>query len=201
MTFCRKCGIQLEENTKCPKCGHTVDVAPQENPPQKYIPSPPQGNAVNTPPPIPVYIIQPNLLLQLSSRIKTEGLIWMIIGLLQTVVIFGSFLFLAEYEGEKSIIILGVPFLIVGIINIGLAVDDFIYSKKVLADPVGIVQRYLPFGRLVGNIIYNVLFGGLIGVVGSFYRFSLRYFVISNAAQLQDIERKHLANRKTKGIQ
>ena len=82
----------------------------------------------------------------------------------------------------------GVIVLIIAVLNTLFSVRDFKYSKEVLVSPVGIVEKYQSIGGLIGTLIYNVLFGGIIGIAGSIYGFVLRSFVMSNQAQFMQIE-------------
>ncbi len=108
------------------------------------------------------------LLNTLSQRIHTDAIIWIVIGVLQ--------------------IVTGI-FFIVGIWNIAVAVNDLKYSKDVLNNPVGIVDRYEPVAMPIIIFVCNLVFGGVIGIVGSIYYFiALRGFVMENRAQFVEME-------------
>lgn len=105
------------------------------------------------------------LLNALSQRVNTSGIIWLVIGVLQ---ILGG-LFLNWF------------LLIVGILNIISSVQDMQYSKTLQENPMGIVAKYEPLTVPIIALVYNLVFGGIIGVVGSIYYFvQIRGFVIEN---------------------
>lgn len=106
------------------------------------------------------------LLNTLSQRIHTDAIIWLVIGAIQ--------------------LFTGV-FFIVGILNIISAINDMKYSKEVLQNPSGIVERYEPLTMPIIVFAYNLIFGGVIGIVGSIYYFvSIRGFVMENKAYFAD---------------
>ena len=101
-----------------------------------------------------------HLLNVLSQRINTNAIIWLVIGIIQTLSIF---------------------FAIVGILNIISAVRSLKYSKAILINPTGIVQNYVPVFGSVIVLLYNIFFGGIIGVIGSiYYLIFIRGFVMEN---------------------
>jgi len=108
---------------------------------------------------------QSNLVQQLSDRVKINGIIWLVIGILQ--------------------VLLGLTvnwvLLIVGALNIVSSVQDLNYSKSVIDSPIGIVDKFKPLTGPIIVLAYNLIFGGLIGVVGSiYYLVGVRNFVLSN---------------------
>lgn len=107
------------------------------------------------------------LVKKLSEKIYTDAIIWLVIGALQ---------------------ILSGVFLIVGVLNILSAVNDMKYSKTVLEDPSGIVERYEPITMPIIVLAYNLVFGGLIGVIGSIYYFvAIRSFVMENKTEFEKL--------------
>lgn len=105
------------------------------------------------------------LLTRLSERVKINAVIWLVIGCLQ--IIGGIFLnwFL----------------LIVGVLNIISSIKDMQYSKTVLENPVGIVATFEPLTGPIITLVYNLVIGGVIGVVGSIYYFTaIRTLVMEN---------------------
>ena len=109
----------------------------------------------------------------LCSRLKTSGAIWIVIAVLQ--------------------ILLGIldiwGLTIVGVLNIMSAITDIKNSQQYQTNPTGIVATYEP---LVGPIIvlgYNLIFGGVIGVVGSIYYLTcVRGFVMENRSQFEAMD-------------
>ena len=107
------------------------------------------------------------LLNTLSQRVNTNGIIWLVIGILQ---ILGG-LFISWF------------LLIVGAMNIISSIQDMQYSKTLLDDPTDIVEKYEPLTGPIITLVYNLIFGGIIGVVGSIYYFvQIRGFVVQNKA-------------------
>jgi hypothetical protein len=151
MKYCTKCGRELfDEAVLCPGCGCTIGVNPVS----------------------PVVSRDP-LLLKLSERLKINGIIWIIIAVIQ--IMIG---------------VLGAWFtLLVGVLNIVSAVKDLNYSKTVLENPTGIIGTFEPVTSPIITLGYNLLIGGVIGAVGSVYYFvALRGFVMENKTAFQAIE-------------
>lgn len=142
MKYCSHCGNEImDDAVVCVKCGCSTT---------------PNNQFVSTP---------PNFIQQLSDRVKINGIIWLIIGILQA--------------------LLGLTInwvlLIVGALNIISSVQDLNYSKEVLNSPAGIVEKFKPLTGPIIVLVYNLLFGGIIGVVGSiYYLVGVRNFVLSN---------------------
>lgn len=112
----------------------------------------------------------------LSARLKTNGVIWICIASIQ--------------------ILAGIAFdwilLIIGVLNIISAINDLTYSKTVLDNPTGVVNRFEPLTGAIIVLIYNLIFGGIIGVIGSvYYLTAIRGFVVSNKTAFLQIEEKY----------
>lgn len=105
------------------------------------------------------------LLNTLSQRLNTNGIIWLVIGVLQ---ILGG-------------IFINWFLLIVGVLNIISSIQDMQYSKTLMEKPSGIVARFEPIIGPIITLVYNLVIGGVIGVVGSIYYFlAIRNFVMEN---------------------
>lgn len=105
------------------------------------------------------------LLNTLSQRLNTNGIIWFVIGILQ--ILGGIFIdwFL----------------LIVGVLNIISSIQDMQYSKTMLEKPSGIIAKFEPLTGPIIVLVYNLVIGGVIGVVGSiYYFFAIRNYVMEN---------------------
>lgn len=101
----------------------------------------------------------------LSQRINTSGIIWLVIGILQILV--------GLYINWVMII--------VGVLNVISSIQDMNYSKSVLKNPTGIIAKFEPITGPVITLIYNLIIGGVIGVVGSIYYFiAIRNYVMEN---------------------
>lgn len=147
MKYCTHCGKELlDEAVICMGCGCAVDVR------QKGLEYRSGAN---------VSI----LLNSLSQRINTNGIIWLIIGILQTI----AGLFVNWF------------LLIVGVLNIISSVNDMNYSKTMIKDPKDIIAKFEPLTGPIVTLIYNLVFGGIIGVIGSIYYFvAIRSYIMEN---------------------
>ena len=55
------------------------------------------------------------------------------------------------------------------------------YSKTVNEKPAGIMAKFEPLVGPIITLVYNLVFGGVIGVAGSIYYFAaIRSFVMEN---------------------
>ena len=71
--------------------------------------------------------------------------------------------------------------LIVGVLNIISSIQDMKYSKILLENPTGIVAKFEPITGPIITLVYNLVIGGVIGVVGSIYYFvAIRNYVMEN---------------------
>lgn len=112
-----------------------------------------------------VFTDNQTLLNTLSQRVNINAIIWLVIGILQ---ILGG-IFIDWF------------ILIVGILNIISSVQDMKYSKTMLENPTGIVAKFEPLTGPIITLVYNLIIGGVIGVVGSiYYFFAIRNFVMEN---------------------
>lgn len=147
MKYCTHCGKELmDEAVICVGCGCAVPGAQGQT---TYKPATDRDTLLNA----------------LSQRVNTNGIIWLVIGILQ---ILGG-LFINWF------------LLIVGVLNIVSSVQDMRYSKTVMEDPTGIVAKFEPITGPVITLIYNLLIGGVVGVAGSiYYFFAIRNYVMEN---------------------
>ena len=153
MKYCTKCGKELfDEAVICPGCGCPTEQTQPINPF-----SPAAKPLINI----------------LSERLKINGIIWIVIAVLQIIIGFTG----------------AVWVLIVGALNIVSALKDLKASKEVLENPRGIVGSFEPLTGPIITLIYNLVVGGVVGVVGSIYYFvALRGFVLNNKAEFLQIE-------------
>ena len=147
MKFCEKCGKELlDEAVICVGCGCAVGGQ--------------NTQTVNN-----MSFDGATLLNTLSQRLNTNGIIWLVIGILQ---ILGG-------------IFINWFLLIVGVLNIISSVQDMQYSKTLLENPNGIVAKFEPITAPIITLVYNLVIGGVIGVVGSIYYFvAIRNYVMDN---------------------
>lgn len=155
MKYCTHCGKELmDEAVICVGCGCAVSGA--------------QGQTTYNP-----AVDSTTLLNTLSQRVNTNGIIWLVIGILQ---ILGG-LFINWF------------LLIVGALNIVNSIQDMKYSKTVLENPAGIVPKFEPVTGPVITLIYNLVIGGIIGVAGSIYYFvAIRNYVMENKQAFASLE-------------
>jgi hypothetical protein len=147
MKYCTKCGKELfDEAVICPGCGC----------PTGPMPAPVTSSYTTS---------SHDLVLKLSERMKTSGIIWIVIAVIQIIIgLCGTIL----------------P-LVIGVLNIISAVKDMNYSKAILEDPRGIVSNFEPITSPIITLVYNLIIGGVIGVAGSAYYFiALRSFVMEH---------------------
>lgn len=155
MKYCEKCGTELlDEAVICVGCG--CEVVPKNTQ---------SANTLNQDP--------QKMLNTLSSRLNTNGIIWIVIGALQ---ILGG-------------IFINWALLIVGVLNIISSVQDMNYSKELLQNQNGIVAKFEPLTGPIITLVYNLIFGGVIGVVGSiYYFFAIRNYVMENKSFFLSLE-------------
>ncbi len=115
------------------------------------------------------------LLNTLSQRLNTNGIIWLVIGALQ--ILGGLFI--------------DWVLLIVGVLNILSAIDDMNYSKTLLTNPTGLMKRFEPLTGPIITLVYNLVFGGVIGVAGSiYYLVAIRNFVMEHKVAFSSLDRQ-----------
>lgn len=145
--FCNKCGKEIQGDVNfCNSCGNPLNGV---------------GNNAE------------KLLHQLSERYKINGIIWIVVAVIQ--IILGIFV--------------NWVCLIVGVLNIISAIQDIIFSGKMLKNPNGIVDKVRPLVGAILILIYNVIFGGVLGIAGSiYYLVGIRNFVIENEGEFKSLE-------------
>ncbi len=166
MRYCPRCGREFLPNARfCCSCGCPIP-APSGQPAATY-PAAPAGGFVYG---------QKTLVQQLSERYKINGIIWIVVAGLQLLI--GLFL--------NWIV------LIIGVLNLISALQDLSFSKTVLTNPVGIVDKNESLVGPIITLVYNLIFGGILGVAGSIYYFvGIRSFVMQNEAAFRMLESQH----------
>lgn len=179
--YCGNCGAKYEEHPLqsqkyCYNCGTKIKAAAVfchicGKPLNHYIQQSHQEiTSVNSP------SSAQNLLYKFSRRVKINGIIWLVIACLQ--------LLLGIY--------INWTFLIIGLINLIISIKDLSYSKNVILHPVGIVSNAKRIVRPIITLLYNLFFGGVIGVAGSiFYLIAIRSLVMENESAFLSLEKKH----------
>lgn len=159
--YCKYCGKELSNDASfCSNCGKQTFES-QSNTAYTY--TPPTNNPMSA----------QLLVTKFSERVKTNAIIWIVIGSIQ--ILLGLYI--------QWVL------LIVGVLNIITAISDFSYSKNVLQNPKGIVDRVKSLVGPILTLIYNLVFGGVIGVAGSiYYLVGVRGFVMENEPHFKAIE-------------
>lgn len=148
MRYCQHCGTQLVDNAKfCLNCGKPTA----------------QESVAN----------QQELIDKLSSRLKTNGIIWAAVAIIQLVMgLYGNW-----------------NLLIVGVLNIISAIINIKNSQRILSNQNGIVKAYEPIVAAIITLAYNLFVGGVIGVLGSiYYLVFVRGFIMENKSRFLAME-------------
>lgn len=116
---------------------------------------------------------QNSLINELISKIKINAIIWIAVAAVQ--IILG--------------LLISWMFLIIGVLNIISAIHDMQYINTISSKPIGIIKKYKPITEPIITLVYNLLFGGVIGIAGSlYYLLAIRTFVINNEQAFNQIE-------------
>lgn len=180
------------------------NTAPAGQPHQQYAPQP------------QYYGYQPgNIVQTLCSKLRVSAILLLITGCLQAIVgiivtIIGIVLatqigYISRYAGyygyryyqdEVAIAIVGmITLLVIGVFVLVTCIFNFVgagrtfqYIKQIQQYPVGIVAHFMPSGKTIGLLILNILWGGVIGIIGSVFALVARSFVQNNSAQFMALE-------------
>lgn len=187
--FCSSCGNQLEENSRfCNACGKPTNAAPN------FVPPPPpqyqtyyHGAGMS-------YRYDFNQ--QLADKINVKCIMWWIVAGLQYLTalfyVLGGWWMMEEYiiydTDYPGFVIMGLVVLITAIVNTLVCIKDREFRDEVRERPVGIIERIMPLGKCIGLLIYNIFFGGIVGIILSIYNFSIRRFVIRNQQEFMRLE-------------
>ena len=163
--FCPNCGKEIDDRAViCVGCGCPVTPV-----------TPMGGTQVR---------FDQNLLIgELCQKIRTEAIVWTVIACIQAVLGMISFLLWNVTSG--------VILLTICVLNFITSANDFSYARSLPANPVGIVKKYEPVTGLAVMLVYNLIFGGVIGVLGTVFGFLTRSYVMDNAPAFQAIEQQH----------
>ena len=163
--FCENCGSELVEGNKfCPSCADVYNKSSDN-----------VNNVINSPEKVR------KLITQLSQKNQTNAIIWGALGVVQIIIAMCTI----TYYGFAT----GIWTLVVGILNVYSGYKDFTYSKELLKKPVAIISRYESATPIVIALIYNLIFGGIIGIAGSLYEISIRNFVLNNKTEFEQAEK------------
>ena len=185
--FCSSCGNQLEENSRfCNSCGKPTNAAPN------FVPPPPpqyqtyyHGAGMS-------YRYDFNQ--QLADKINVKCIMWWIVAGLQylTAIFYLCYGIWMWYDWDDmiglSIVLTALFVLVIAIVNTLVCIKDRKFRDEVRERPVGIIERIMPLGKCIGLLIYNIFFGGIVGIILSIYNFSIRKFVIRNQQEFMRLE-------------
>jgi len=162
LIICSECGKQYSDKAMaCPNCGNptrpiSTPIQPQTQP--QY--SSATQYQMNTP-------TASQYAEKLATKEQTSGIIWTVIAVLQVIIAISGAWFT----------------LIVAAVNGVVAYNSFQKAKKVRTPYPGMVVEYEK--QLTGFIIalvYNAIFGGVIGVAGNIFDLITRNYVLTNRA-------------------
>ena len=118
-------------------------------------------------------VYSPGVVAKLSQRLTTNAVIWLVIAGLQILAGLAINWFL----------------LIVGALNLASGIGCIKFSKKISTQPTGIIKEFKPLTGPIITLIYNLIFGGIIGIIGSiYYLIAIRGFVVENENEFVRIE-------------
>lgn len=180
MPYCEKCGNQVSENSVfCSTCGQKRNTTININNAQQFTTNATNYNSVNT-------TMNNDVLSVLCNKIQTQAIVWIVIASVQVLFVLLNF--------ANNDIISALCILAVAVVNFISSKKDFDYIKEIKEKPFGIVEKYKPLGGYIFTLIYNIIFGGVIGVVGSIFCFLTRSYVLNNEVALNEIEKQHINN-------
>lgn len=156
--YCTYCGSEVNENAvACVKCGCAIPQANNQTG-QGFSQTYGKSSVVDV----------------ISKRIKTNGIIWIVVAAIQILLGLVGAWFL----------------LIVGVLNLISSIQDLKYSKAFPQNPTGIIAKVKPLAGPIVTLVYNLLIGGVIGVIGSiYYLVAVRRYVLENEQAFLKIER------------
>lgn len=167
LIICSECGKQYSDKAlACPNCGnptHTIltPIQPQSQP--QYTTA--TQYQINTPAVSPYAE-------KLATKEQTSGIIWTVIAAIQIIIgISGMWITL-----------------IVAVINGFAAYTSFQKAKKVRNPYTGMVAEYeKQLTSFIIALIYNAIFGGVIGIAGNIFDLITRNYVLTNRAAFESM--------------
>lgn len=167
LIYCSECGKQYSDKAMaCPNCGNPTHTIPTPAQPQSQPQYTTAAQVQTNTPTVSPYAEK------LATKEQTSGIIWTVIAAIQ--VIIG---------------ISGVWFtLIVAVINGFAAYNSFQKAKKVRNPYPGMVAEYeKQLTSFIIALIYNAIFGGVIGVAGNIFDLITRNYVLTNRAAFESM--------------
>jgi len=122
---------------------------------------------------------------QIAWRFRISGIIWMSIAAIQLLI--GALIVWVSCVIELEFSVATVLTLAVGIVNLSSGIGDITYASDVRKNPRGVIDKVRPLGGTIVSLIYNAIFGGVIGIGGSiYYLVGVRNFVLENQRAIEN---------------
>ena len=170
LIICSECGKQYSDNAMaCPNCANpthpvSTPVQPQYQAQPQFQAQPQYSYAVPNQMNFPMTSQYTE---KLATREQTSGIIWAVIASLQAIIGVCGLWFT----------------LLAAIVNGFAAYASFQKAKKVRNPYPGMVAEYdKQLKNFIFLLIYNVIFGGVFGVIGNIYDLMTRNYVLTNRA-------------------
>ncbi|MFR5068690.1 MAG: hypothetical protein ACLTE2_01790 [Eubacteriales bacterium] len=132
---------------------------------------------------------------QVASKIKSAAVFWLIWGILCAIIgiitvcvgaaasssISGR-LYRYYYDTDPGVggIVYGSFLLVAAIINIIYAVIHFGYAKEIFRNPAAVLRKIDSSGLYITSIVLNIIFGGVIGIIGGIMMLNTRTLARGN---------------------
>ena len=180
MKYCSKCGKQiLDEAVICVHCGCAVNNAfsnrnSEKEKEEEY------EDALN----------------RLENKLHTTNTWWTVIYCIQFAIaalIFIAGIFTCIEEEEFAIfpiyIVASMVFFLIGVFNLSMTQKSVEFLNRIKREPTKIVEYFEPAGGAITDLILNILFGFIFGMVGSILHLCTRSFVMNNRRTFKEIEK------------
>ena len=189
MAYCEKCGNQVNDNAAfCSACGQKRGSVGQQQNTNNYNTNTTYNGNVGYNSNFNNLNNAHPLVNELRKKIRTEAIVWIVVASIQVLLFFVNLML----EDILSAFIV----LLVAVINFLVCKKDFEFEKKIATEPVGIIEKYKPIGGYIGTLIYNLILGGVVGVVGSIFCFVTRSYVMQNEQQCMELENNYKAQHR-----
>ena len=168
LIYCTECGKQISDKAAaCPNCGNPIRSVSISARPQYSYTTQAHAN---------IYAAS-QYAEKLATKEQTSGIIWLVIAIFQFVIGIAGAWFV----------------LIIAVLNALAALGSFQKAKKVRNPYPGMVEEYEK--QLIGFIlsfVYNIIFGGVIGVAGNIFDLCTRNYVLTNRVIFEDMAEENV---------
>lgn len=205
--YCPRCGAATERNAAfCQNCGAKLpqeqSPAPNQTPNINTNTNTYQQNHGTVPPQQPggFHPQQPNqaqfiMVQQVASKIKNAAIFWLVWGILCAIsgiitVCVGAasnssltgqiYKYYYDKDPGTGAIVYGSFLLVAAIINIIYAVIHFGYAKEIFRNPAAVLRKIDSSALYIISIVANVIFGGVIGIIGGIMMLNTRTLARGN---------------------